>query len=494
MGVIKKQGILNTIIVYLGIVIGFVSLLVVQPQLLSPSEVGLIRLLLSFGSLLAAVFPLGAPNINVKYLPKFYSPAHKHHGFFGLMLLFPFAGILMGLIALNFAKGWIIGLYAEKSILFVNYFYLVAPLAVLITFIYSFNAYCNAIFKTVFPSVLNDILNRTLLILIIVLYFFKFINLDQFILCFTIIYAVQGCLLLLYIFLKGSPGLFPDWKYIQEKIGLKKIIRYGLILSFTSVSSISIKFLDSVFLGKQSLEAVGIYSVAAFIALIIETPLNSLERIANSKIAHLLTENNTEEIKKIYTTSSRYLMLLGGFLSCMVIVNINDLLLFLPEAYRSGAMVTVIVSIGAFINMATGINYPILVNSSKYIWGSVFLLILLLLSLFGNWLLIDIFEMGIMGAAIAGAVSSSVYNALKYFFIWRNFKMQPFNLVSIKILFVICLSLVLGYAIPSFSPGFISIVVRGTTCSLLFLALTIYLNIVPEFHVYLPSILKKNVR
>ena len=491
MGVVKKQGILNTLIVYIGIAIGFISLLVVQPQLLKPSEVGLIRILLSFSSLLAAVFPLGAPNINVKYLPKFFDPSKRHHGFFGLVLLFPILGVLLGSVFLYFLKDWFLGLYSEKSPLFVDYFEWVLPLAVFITFIYTFNSYCNAVFKTVFPSLLNDIVNRLLLIAIIVLYFFQFLDLNQFVTAFVLIYFLQGFLLLIYILWTGNPGFVPDINYTNERVGLQSIIRYGFILTFTSVSSISIKYLDSVFLGKQSLEAVGVYSVAAFIALIIETPLNSLERIANSKIAHLLSENNVEEIKKIYVTSSRYLMWLGGVLACLVVVNIEDLLLLLPEAYRSGAIVTVIVSMGAFVNMATGINYPILINSSKYIWGSFFLLVLLLLSLLGNWLLIDVYQMGIMGAAIATTSSSVIYNLLKFLFIWKNFKMQPFNFVSVKILLIVCIGLSVGILIPSLSHPVLSILIRGSMCAIVLLSLTYILNILPEFHQKIPFLKNK---
>ena len=71
-------------------------------------------------------------------------------------------------------------------------------------------------------------------------------------------------------------------------------------------------------------ENVGVYSIAAFIATIIETPLNSLERIAHSKIAHFYAGNNLKEIKDIYFKSSRYLMLIGGLLTVLVIINVKD--------------------------------------------------------------------------------------------------------------------------------------------------------------------------
>jgi O-antigen/teichoic acid export membrane protein len=485
-GVVKKQGIQNTIIVYIGIFIGFISLLFIQPYLMTAKDLGLMRVLLSFSSLLAALFPLGSPNITVKYLPKFYSPEKKHHGFFGLMMLFPVIGIICGCIGLYVVKDWIISLYIDKSKEFTDYFNFIAPLTIFITLIYTFNAYCNAIFKTVFPSLLNDVINRVLLIAVIVMYYFKVYDLNGFVFCFVMIYVVQTIILFVFVLIAGQPGFKPDLEYANEKIGLKFILRYGLIISFTSVSSVSLKFLDSMFLGKHNLEWVGVYSVAAFIALIIETPLNSLERIANSKISHHLAEHNYGEIKKIYFTSSRYLMILGGFLTVMVIINIDDLLLLLPEKFQSAGIVTIIVSVGAFINMATGINYPILINSSKYVWASFFLFILLVLGFLGNWILIDKYNLGMLGAAIATSCSSSIYNFLKYIFIWKNFKMQPFNRISALILLIMGIALLAGLFLPSLIHPIFSVAYRSTIVGVIFGVLTWNLRIIPEFHKYLP--------
>jgi hypothetical protein len=40
MGVIKRQGIKNTIAVYIGLAIGFLNLIVIQPYFLSKEELG----------------------------------------------------------------------------------------------------------------------------------------------------------------------------------------------------------------------------------------------------------------------------------------------------------------------------------------------------------------------------------------------------------------------------------------------------------------------
>ena len=50
MGIVKRQGLSNTLLVYAGTAIGFLSLVVVQPHFLSKEELGLTRLILAFSS------------------------------------------------------------------------------------------------------------------------------------------------------------------------------------------------------------------------------------------------------------------------------------------------------------------------------------------------------------------------------------------------------------------------------------------------------------
>ena len=235
---------------------------------------------------------------------------------------------------------------------------------------------------------------------------------------------------------------------------------------------------------------VGIYSVAAFIAMIIETPLFSLERIATAKIAHAWSIDNTDEIKKIYFISARYMSLLGGILLIGVVINIEDLLSLLPEEYNTGVMVTYIMSVGAFINMATGVNYSILFNSPKYIYGVGFIALLLVMTIIGNMIFIP--KYGIEGAALATAIASVVYNLLKYLYIWKVFKMQPFDISTLKILGLMGLCFGINYFIPDIENHIVSILVRSSVITLIYAAGTYLLNIVPEFHQYIPVIGNKS--
>ena len=108
---------------------------------------------------------------------------------------------------------------------------------------------------------------------------------------------------------------------------------------------------------------------------------------------------------------------------------------FLPEGYADGAMITIIIALGALVNMATGVNHPILINSDRYIYGSVFMVTLLVATLIGNLILVPRF--GALGAAISSCLASIVYNGLKFEFIRRHYRMQPFDRASLWIVMII---------------------------------------------------------
>ncbi len=405
------------------------------------------------------------------------------------MLLFPIAGCLLGAVLLFFFKGFVISQYIAQSKLFTDYFYFVFPLTVFLTFTRAFNSYAAALYKTTIPSFIDDILNRILLILVILLYFFGIINFDQFVLSFISIYAIQALLVFGYIYFVDKPSIKIDLPFLK-KINFYAMMRYGLLLMLTSISSVSLKFLDSIMIAKYlPLAFVGIYSIAAFIGAVIETPLLSMERIAIAKVAHSWATNNVEEVRKIYFQSAKYMALLGGILLVGVIANIHDLLALLPEEYRQGASITALISFAAFINMATGVNYSIIYNSQKYIYGFIFVLILLFFTVAGNIILIP--RYGILGAAISTALSSIVFNLLKYFFIWKVFKMQPFDISTLKILGVIFLSYAVNYFLPQTGNHIVNIIFHSFIIALVYGAATYFFKIVPEFHKYIPFIASK---
>ena len=169
MGVIKRQGIKNTIITYIGIIIGVVNIIFVQPKLLTEEELGLTRLLYDFAYLIGLAVPLGLPNIIVKYFPFFKDKENKHNGFAGFALLIFFIGFIISATCLLIFKPTITSLYIDDAALFVNYFSFIIPFTFIVSAITVTTAYCQALFKSTIPSFLNDICLRLGVLLVFML-------------------------------------------------------------------------------------------------------------------------------------------------------------------------------------------------------------------------------------------------------------------------------------------------------------------------------------
>jgi len=484
MGIIQRQGITNTLITGAGIIIGFISLIYIQPKFLSKEELGLVRVLFSFSALIGTIFPLGTGSITTRFFPFFKNSDQRHHGYFALMVLWPLVGFMLFALLLAVLKPWIVSQYIEQSALFTTYFNFVFVFTLVLGMVSVLTSYLFALFRTIFPGILNDIVQRMMFIAVILLYYFGYYDFTGFVMAFIGIYVLQLLILTVYIIITDRPGLKVNFAYLKSR-NPRQMLSYGMVLSFSALAGLGLKYIDVVMLGKfVDLSQVGIYAVAAFIPTVIEAPLNALDKITNPKIGDAWAKGRLDEIKEIYFKSTKYLMLLGGLLFLGINLNIASLYEIIPNNYSAGIPVVIIISIGTFINMCTGVNDAILFNSPKFIYGTYLLLLLLVMAIINNLVFIPLF--GITGAAIATALSALIYNFVKYLYIWHTFKLQPFNLDTAKILGVILAIVALNFIFPASDNPYLTIILRSAFITILYVCLTLLLKIIPEFHHLLP--------
>jgi O-antigen/teichoic acid export membrane protein len=471
--VVRRQGVKNTVYTYLGIILGILSTLYIQPFFLTKEQIGITRLVISVASIFASVSCLGITSIIIKFLPLFYNKEKKHQGFFTLAILFPLVGFIICLLAILIFKESILSFYHKNASILIDYFLPITLIALFNCFIFAFTAYCNAINKSSLSTFINEIFNRAGFIICILLFSYSITTQNAYIYSLSIIYFIQLVFLFFIISYFDHPTITTS--FFADNIHLKEIIRFGIVSAFIQITGICIKFIDVIFVGKyESMQQVGVYSIAAFIGLVIETPLTALEKIAGTKIAKLFAQNNHIEIENIYKLSSKYLMIFCGLLGSVLVVCIKPTLALLPNDYSSGAIVTIIVCIGAFFNAATGVNYSILTYSSHYKLGAVFYSSLLILAIALNMLLIPVY--GIIGAAIATCLASIIHNLLRFVFIKTKLNMQPFTLDSLKIVLIIAVTVLVGFYI-SIENNYLLILVRGVLTSITFIGLLIVLKV-----------------
>ena len=206
------------------------------------------------------------------------------------------------------------------------------------------------------------------------------------------------------------------------------------------------------------LNTTAIFDIASRIALVIAIPRNAIASISLPLLAESWQKNDMAHIEEIYRKSSLVLFIVGGFLFLGIWCNVDEIFQLLPKAdiYSQGRWVVFFFGMSKVIDMATGLNSEILINSKYYRYDLAFYVLLAVLIIVTNLILIPIYSFN--GAALAALTSVVVYNATKYFFILFKLKLQPFTLATVKVLGLFILTYFLATLIPQIGVGFTGIV------------------------------------
>ena len=139
--------------------------------------------------------------------------------------------------------------------------------------------------------------------------------------------------------------------------------------------------------------------------------------------------------------------------------------------------------------MGTGVNAQIIGTST--FWRFEFLcgLVLLALMLPLNWQLTR--YMGIIGPAIANLIAYTIYNLIRYLFLWNKFKMQPFTLKSFYTVLLGTACYFICFWLFSEHQGIQWMFLRSSLFLLLFVGGTLVLRLTPDIQPVMATIKKR---
>lgn len=478
MGVIKEQSIVNTVVIYIGIVLGFISTIYLYPNILTPDQYGLTRLMLSIAFIGTQFAHLGMKNIAIKYFPYFEDKELKHNGFLFFTLIVPLLGFLLFLLVLFLGNDLIIDYYKDSSALFTDYYWYLIPLVLGVLYFDVINSYVRALQDSIPGSVISDIILRIISIILLLLFFYEWITFKHFILGFVLSYLLQPFLLLVHLYNQNELFLKPNFGILNTTL-IKRIGNYGFYVLLGGMATLIVNNIDIIMLGSLSgLTNTGIYAIAFYIGNVIIVPQRAIGKIAPSLISENLKENNLREVEKIYKSASLNQLVAGFFIFTGIWGNLENLMEILPEEYASAAWIIIIIGLAKLFDMAAGNNGAIILNSKYYRFNLYAIGFLVFISIGLNYWLIPI--LGIMGAAIATAISIFLYNILKGVFIWFKFRMQP---LTPKILIVILLSILLlliSVQIDRIGNLYVDILIRSLAITIIYSSGIILFNVSEE--------------
>ncbi len=304
-----------------------------------------------------------------------------------------------------------------------------------------FDAYLKAFYKNVLSASMPFLLLRILWMTLILLYAYGKVSFDGFIILYSLSYSVITLITLLYIMWMK---LLPATLILNEEDRqfYKEIRRFNTYNILSGLSAFLINKVDVLMLGgMMGLTDVGVYSIAAAMAVVIRIPASSIARTAPSLIAESFHRKDLTSIDSLYKKSAinQFILSSGAFL--LILLNYDLILYFLPDTFNASLLIFFFLGLAQVIDTGVGVNGYIMVNSIYYRVDAFFSILLLVMTVVSNLLLIPV--LGVVGAAVASAISILIYNIIRLLYLKIRRDLQPFtkNNAFALMLFVVAGSL-----------------------------------------------------
>ncbi|MGZ3753816.1 MAG: hypothetical protein ACXVAY_05290 [Mucilaginibacter sp.] len=493
MNLLQKQGFYNSLILYAGTALGFFNLVILFQRVLTIEEIGFFALMNTISLLYAQVASVGINNIILKYFPYYRSDDKRHGGFVTFVILWCAGNFALFTLLFFLFKNSIIAHYGNdsRSALLVKYFYFLAPLAFL-TMVYTvIESMAITIFKNVLSSFLREVLLRVFTLIGVLLIAASLINYQFFLNIYLLANAVAIIVLWFNIF-KGN-----DFKIGKLSTPLVKqkgeFVKYGFFTLLSSTSFVLIQNLDVLSLSAitKDLKLIGIYNTFFAIAMVISLPAKALSRTSVQIISQAWATNDLPKIDKIYYKTSVVQMLFGCFLFVGLIVNSNFIMVLLhkPE-YTNFFNVFIVVGLGFLADMTGGVNGYIINLSKHYKLTTYFIVASVIFCGIVNWVLIPKF--GMMGAAIAYALSMFILNFMYWLYVKVKFNLQPFKKTHLLIILISVIALIAGKFLPTMNNFWVDVSLRSCIVLVIYVMLTYFFEISDDINTLFNKVIKRN--
>ena len=359
MGIIAKQSIKGALANYLGVLIGAVTTFFVVTDLLTQEEIGLTRVMVDAAMLFAGLAQLGTNASILRFYPRFHTPDRpelRDHGFFGWTLILPFFGFAILAVLFFVFKDNIVAYYADDAPLLVDYASLLLPLTFFVLYMTVFETNASVLLHIALPKFVREVVIRVLNLTAYLLYGYRLISLDLFVILFCSSYAVAMLVNFFYLLSLGRISFRPDWHFVSRSL-LREVGVYTLFMTATVLAG-NIKLFNSIFIARESLAAAGIYTIACYIANVVEIPYRSLGAISSPIISQAVADGNIAEVNRLGKQVSLHQLLVACMLLFFIWINLTPLFSVIPNGadYVSGIGVVLFLGMANILNSTLSIS------------------------------------------------------------------------------------------------------------------------------------------
>jgi O-antigen/teichoic acid export membrane protein len=475
MGIVQRDSFRITIIAYIGAAIGYINKIFLFTNFMEPDQVGLANLLITIALIYAQLASMGSYNITYKFFPFFNDRKTHHNGFlFGISALAMAGFLLTTILFLLFQKPFKL-YYQESGPLLVEYFYYMIPLGLAFLYYHLFDAYLRSLFKNTIPSLIYEIFMRIFVTLSISAYALGWISFPTFVAIYVVANCLPAVIVILYTWYLKQLLLKPYLSSLWKRVGWI-ILAYGAFSLFNNLSYLLLSSIDSLMVAQMiDLSTAGIYTTMIFITSVLLIPYRAILKVSTPVVAAHWKARAMDKMEDLYHKASDTNIVIGGGLFLLLWVNIDSVFQFMPEEYSLGKYVFLMLGIGRFFDMASGLNGVILLTSRKYRYDLFFTIGLVVFTVISNYLLIPI--LGMEGAAFASMITLVLFNVFRIIFIKIQFKIQPFLWRHLWVPVLILAASVFSGFVGQIINVYVDVVIRSAVIGLIFIVPVYFLGI-----------------
>jgi len=225
-----------------------------------------------------------------------------------------------------------------------------------------------------------------------------------------------------------------------------KYLRLSVPLFFIGIGYQLLNQMDTMMLGHfASAGDVGVYSVAVKVSSFVMIGLGIMLPIVAPLFSQFSETRDKELIEALFTTVTKWVCYSGLIIFvCIAIFRVEVLHLF-GKGFTAGATALLILAAGQLANAVTGPTGMLLTMTGKQKWELANTISMVTFNFLLNLVLIP--AMGLIGAAIATAVSIATINGLKLVQVYLLFGLRVYNLKYLKGVFAIGGAGLVGYLV-----------------------------------------------
>jgi O-antigen/teichoic acid export membrane protein len=431
MGVVAKQTFYNLLSIGLTFFLGAVNTLYMYPNFMGSRFQGVVIALLAYSNLVQPFISFGLQHAIIKYYSSFNNKKERDS-----LLIFsiwsPLLILSLIFFYLYFFSSSLVSNISSKEPLLSTYAFVIILIAISTSYFEIFYSWLRVQLVSVFGNFLKEFYPRLLSFLLLTLYALDYINFEIFIYSLIIGYYLRLIFIIIYSLIVYSPEIT-----FKLPTSYLKIIFYSFLIFLSGAASSVILDIDkSMIASLITSDDVAFYSVALFIAAVIEAPGRAMFQIVSPLVSEAINSNDKKYLIRLLKKSSNNLFLVSGVLFLLINLNTGDFYKFVNQPlYASAISVVSVVSIGKLFSMSIGCLNNIITNSKYYHYIFWFSVISASTAVGLNLILIP--KYGVIGAAYATLLVIIFINTMKLILIAYGLKIHPYSFQTLKILLLI---------------------------------------------------------